>query len=598
MNGVLFMMTKLALSTKKINNEEIKSILINTSSFLTFFITSLLMIIVLYLLSGSIFIEIFKWLQFVLIIMALFFLLKKINIWLSFLISSLIYFVYISSFLFFIFTNFRLDFYFIFTNIGGISVFSLDFFVVILVVFAVSILNIVFLSKFEKIFSKNILFYIVALILLFFPAVFNMKNFDNEAIAFAKSIYQRDLVINHYQKYHQKLIEESKNNKNDIEKIIKKEDNYPKYLDNIIVINIESLNSYLVNEKITPNFLKIAKEGVLFKNFYGNSIETHLSQENMLCSLPTSFHFNLVQSGEDKSILCLPEIFNTLGYKTFFLKSYDLNFTRTGEFMNNIGFDEVHADDIMQKNDPKYIWGYREDVFYQRALDFFQKNKNENNFLYLQSGPTSHWPFFTPGGLENSVPYKNPKNHQERIANTTFLQDQYLKIAWERINEIFPEKNYTLIISGDHSWPIEIHKKNLFNQKNSFEENFRSSMIIILGNDEEYKDQQINSRYSQLNVMPSLLDLFNIDIIQDNFRSSFIKEMNGEKNKDKKIIFIQPYSDKYINIIKNNAKYQYNSKKETFLCFDLQNDPLELDGKVIGRTKEKNFDIIKKLLPL
>ena len=37
--------------------------------------------------------------------------------------------------------------------------------------------------------------------------------------------------------------------------------------------------------------------------------------------------------------------------------------------MNNIYFDEVHADDIMSEDDPRYLWGYREDVFYKKALE-------------------------------------------------------------------------------------------------------------------------------------------------------------------------------------------------------------------------------------
>lgn len=590
-------MIKLALYMLKISKLELKSIIVNTALLLIFLITNLMIVVTLSLISENILVEIFKWLQFMSLLSILFFLFKKINFVFSFLIVGILYFLYIIIFFFFIFTQIKLDFYFLFTNINGITIFLPKFFIALFIVFLVALINSGFVCKNIKLFRKNALFYIVALILIFFPTAFHIKDMDNEVIVFAKSIYNGDQIINYYQQYQQNLVGESIKNKNNISSLIEKNNDLPNYLDNIIIIHLESLNSFLVNQEITPNFLEIAKEGILFKNFYSNSVETHSSQENMLCSLPTSFYLNLVQGSQDNKVLCLPEIFKTLGYKNFFLKSYDLNFTKTGEFMKNIGFDEVHADDIMDISDPQYIWGYREDIFYERAFDFFEKNIGEKNFLYLQSGPTSHWPFFTPRGFENVVPYKNPINHQERLTNTTFLQDQYLKIAWQELNKIFPEKNYTLIISGDHSWPIEVHQNNVFNQKLSFEENFLSSMLIILGGDEKYKNMEIDTKYSQMDIMPSLLGLFDINIFQSDYQTSFIDELGGNKPINKKILFVQPYDKKYINIIVDEYKYQYNSNDETFLLFNLSKDPHELREKIIGKSQKENLNIIKKLLP-
>ena len=46
----------------------------------------------------------------------------------------------------------------------------------------------------------------------------------------------------------------------------------------------------------------------------------------------------------------------------------------------------------------------------------------KNNFLFLEVGPTNHWPFLTPKEFVDKVPYKKPKNQEERLKNTMFLQ--------------------------------------------------------------------------------------------------------------------------------------------------------------------------------
>src|SRR3989339_664363 len=258
---------------------------------------------------------------------------------------------------------------------------------------------------------------------------------------------------------------------------------------------------------------------------FGKSVQTILGQENILCSLPTSFYLNLSDNRDVSNILCLPEFFSNLDYKTFFMKSFDLNFAQTGKLMNDLKFNEVHATDIMKEGDKTYKWGYRDDIFWERAFDYLQENKKEKyNFAYIEVGPTNHWPFSTPEELRDLAPYKNPKNHQERFINTTFLQDMFLQIALDRIDKMFPEKNY--------------------------------------------------------------------------LAKSFMGEVGMGKYNKHKIVLVQPFATKYLNIIDQNFKFQYSVDKERWISFDLNTNPKEDSFNIVSAAPLNMLKSAKSFFPM
>src|SRR3989339_162968 len=390
--------------------------------FFIFLIFNCFLVAVLSVYSGSLWTEVYKWFQFAILSLVLFYVFYKLNRFFGFIFLFFINLVYLFLVSYFIVTGSHLSFAFLkmyFDHSALSLVFMYRWAVLFLVFF--SLLNIFgFLAIKNKILEKiHLVVVSFVFFVLIFLQIFCLGGLDSEVIGFAKSVYDQDRIIDYYQN--------------------------------------------------TPNFWKKAQEGIWFKKFYGNSVQTILGQENILCSLPTSFYLNLSDNRDVSNILCLPEFFSNLDYKTFFMKSFDLNFAQTGKLMNDLKFNEVHATDIMKEGDKTYKWGYRDDIFWERAFDYLQENKKEKyNFAYIEVGPTNHWPFSTPEELRDLAPYKNPKNHQERFINTTFLQDMFLQIALDRIDKMFPEKNYTLFILGDHSWPAEIHKGNNFNEKESF----------------------------------------------------------------------------------------------------------------------------------
>lgn len=586
---------------KTINNFLNSYVFLISAAFF-YIISNFFIIQTLFLFSGNFWVELAKCLQIIFVILIILFILKKSNRFLVFGIIFSIYFLYLILIGYYVFTSARLDFPFFKRNFLSFGDIISNYYIYLLLLVALAFINSIFVYKIKFIFNKKYSKPAVIILAGFVLFTFFYKNssLNNEVIVFAKTIYAPSKVIEYYQQYRDKLISESVSNNEKISAEIKnkKSDILPGYLDNIIILHLESLNGFLVNATNTPVFSGLAKEGIFFPKFYNNSVQTILTYETILCSLPSSFDMNLVNEKLGHDILCLPNFLKKFGYRNYHFKGgIYLTSARTEDLMEMIGFDELHNTDIMQKSDPQYLWGHREDIYYQRVFEYLKKNAlPKKNFYYIDVGATNHWPFTTPKDLKNEVPYPEPKNHQQRLINTSFLQDKYLKTAWEEINKLFPDKNYTLLILGDHAWPAEIHPKNIFNEQNAFEENFTTSMILMIG--DKYQNKIINEKYNQTDILPTLIELFNITPPNNQIRQSLLKAINNENLPPADILQIQPYGDRFINVIKDNLKYQYNSAKNNFILCDLANDPEEKNCTTIGQNNTDDLGIISKLLPL
>ncbi len=114
----------------------------------------------------------------------------------------------------------------------------------------------------------------------------------------------------------------------------------------------------------------------------------------------------------------------------------------------------------------------------------------------------------------------------------------------------------------------------------------------------KYKNLTLISPYSQMDIMPSILDALSFEFPENNFRKSFLSELNGSDQRFHSLILIQPFSKFYINIIKNNLKYQYNLLDKNIILYNLKTDPQEKNPQIIQNTPENSFSLIKKLLKI
>lgn len=371
----------------------------------------------------------------------------------------------------------------------------------------------------------------------------------------------------------------------------------------IIVVQLESLNGSLVSNKITPNFLKIADEGVYLKTMQSNSVNSIRSLEGALCGLIPSLSLDVSRMNPETARLnCLPKILAQTGYKTFFFMSDDvLNDTRP--FVSKLGFDEVHFEDIMRAGDPRLRWGYKDDIFLQRVFEYLKKYKDEKIFAFVDLS-TNHFPFFDLSRIEipeynNIVPYPNPLSFKEKLENTSYIQDIFLGEFYEKIYKNNYAESTDLIIFSDHSWPYGIHPNNIFNENFAYQENLTIPFIFVPAKLVSYRfalGSQYDNIFSQYDIPSTVLNLLDIP---DNFhKTSFLPLLlkDARVTIDKKCaISTQPYSGGYISLVRYPEKYIYSLKENIVLFYNLDSDKNETDPK-IEEISQQNIEILSECL--
>ncbi len=360
--------------------------------------------------------------------------------------------------------------------------------------------------------------------------------------------------------------------------------------DVVFFIKQESLNGLLTGSKITPQLLRAAQDGVLFEKQYANSIQSIRGYECILCGVPPSMteaFSDLYPPDDFKQLGCLPQIFKSLGYRPFYFFGGSRN-PRISRFAQSIGFEKVLTDEIVRPGDVKFDWGYREDIYFNRVHEYLQKRHPKDKlFVFIDTGATNHDPFeVLDDKLLNKIPFPKPKTFEERLSNTTFVQDAYFGGFYDFFLKHYAHRG-TLLAVSDHAWPIPLHEFNVYNERGAFEENFLISMLFVPPKSRS-RDFSVGStvslRFSQMDIVPTILDLIGIDqdcMLGESFAPWLLEAQKSQRTRSLKTkISIQPYGGGYISAIQYPQKYLFDVLGRKVRVYDLDRDPQELSPVV------------------
>jgi lipoteichoic acid synthase len=183
---------------------------------------------------------------------------------------------------------------------------------------------------------------------------------------------------------------------------------------NIVVLVIESWSAYHsaywsgLNDW-TPRLDEIARKSLSFRNFHSGGPNT---MEGLM-ALFTGRDFALpiakpipaapFETAWGLSI-SLPRLLKSEGYHTAFLTSGNLAFTRTGEWLKNIGFDYVEGHEyIGYKGIERHQFeSVADDVLYNRVIKYIGEVGIESPLFLVVETVSSHHPFVHPYTKERS----------------------------------------------------------------------------------------------------------------------------------------------------------------------------------------------------
>ncbi|NJB81786.1 arylsulfatase [Wenyingzhuangia aestuarii] len=191
---------------------------------------------------------------------------------------------------------------------------------------------------------------------------------------------------------------------------------------------------------------------------------------------------------------------------------------QTPDFWNNDYFDDTYY----KNGEPKKYKGYCTDIFFNEALRFIKKNKDQPFFCYLAPN-APHGPYNVPVEYYNK--YKNisadklTEKQKRFYGMITNIDDNFGKLR-DALTELKIADNTILIFMTDNGTSAGYSRdgKKGYNagmrgtKGSPYEGGHRVPFFIHWKNGKLSKSKDINQLTAQIDIMPTLADLCNIDL--------------------------------------------------------------------------------------
>ena len=191
---------------------------------------------------------------------------------------------------------------------------------------------------------------------------------------------------------------------------------------NVLVILLESWTADIIeplggDSGVAPRFTRLAKDGLLFTNFYSTGFRTEQGLCALLSAFPSQPKTTIIRNyGKFDRLPSMVKDLGEVGYSSTYWYAGNIEFANTRAYLEAMGFDKVHDEHsfpISKRTD----WGaYDEELF---SFHVKEAGQERRPFFHLLMTSTSHEPFDAPvhEGFEgNDQPqmYRNTVHYTDR----------------------------------------------------------------------------------------------------------------------------------------------------------------------------------------
>jgi len=362
---------------------------------------------------------------------------------------------------------------------------------------------------------------------------------------------------------------------------------------------------------VTPRFDALAEEGVLFRHFYSNGILTSHALLSSLFSvhpfLGTTHQTRLFgerrQSSDlvDYRFIGLAELLQNRGYHTAFMDSTTHSFEKQDQFLRKNAFATiVGRDDINQFSKGKQSsWGGHDEFLLRHAARWLEEEDRKGKPLFLTLFTiTNHHPWHIPEGSQLRLFEEIPEGPLRQFSKTMHYTDHCLGEFIETLKKKNLLNKSIVFVLGDHGQPMGEHGNDSIQLK-LYEENIHVP-LLILAEGRLNAPKKIDCIGSQVDLMPTMLDLLGIKAINHGMGASLLRGAPVRK-----AFFHNPQVGFYLGCIEGRYKWiqSQHVQKETEL-YDLEADPLEEHNKAmvlpdvverLGKSAESIFQFTTEL---
>lgn len=355
---------------------------------------------------------------------------------------------------------------------------------------------------------------------------------------------------------------------------------------NVILIAIESfsgdfLKAFGNKDNLTPNYDKLANEGIFFTNLYATGTRTVRGMEALTLSVPPTPGNSIVRRPDNQNLFSVATIFKEKNYQPYFIYGGDGYFDNMNNFFGGQGFDIVDrnrgnplSDEIKTQrfnipdNEVSFenAWGICDEDLYKQSIKYADKSSKINKpFFQFVMTTSNHKPYTFPAGkIDLPQGDRNGAVKYTDYALGKFLADAKTK-PWF--------KNTVFVIVADHcassagKWEINIDKHHI------------PAIIYNL----PQKAEKINRLTSQIDLMPTLFGYLGWNYTT----SLYGKDINQTKIGDERA-FIGNY--RTLGMLKGNIFTQIDDRKK------VKQFTVKDSDKSLKEIKSKNPQLVSETI--
>ena len=280
---------------------------------------------------------------------------------------------------------------------------------------------------------------------------------------------------------------------------------------NLIFILAESFNTISINKEITPNLYRLFSEGFTFNNYYNPLYPVSTADGQYLTDIslfPSDAVHSLQKVNNNYIPYSLGNVFKSMNYITYSFHDYDYKYYGRDKYYPNMGYDTfLGVGNGLMKDT-------RSD--YDMAKSSINYYINDSKFLVYYLTISGHALY----NSDNKIAKKNYdklKNYNYSDSVKYYMSTQieldkmigYLFLSLEKKGIL---DDTVIVLLPDHI-PYGLNEKemNELSKYNVFDEfeKYHSSMVIY--NKEINKYHQSNNYCSNIDMLPTLLNLFGYD---------------------------------------------------------------------------------------
>ena len=285
---------------------------------------------------------------------------------------------------------------------------------------------------------------------------------------------------------------------------------------NLIFILAEGFNSIAVDEHLTPTLYQLVHEGFEFTNYYSPVFLSTTGGEfqAMTSLIPTQEILGMWRNNNPYLPYSIGNSFASIGYNTSSYHNWSYKYYGRNKTMTTLGFSNFLACGNGLETKMNCDWLPSDIDLFEQTIDNYTKKEPFVSYYISVSG---HAPYVLSDG--NSIAKKN----QHLVENLPYSDSVKAYIACQLelesalkllISSLEKQKildDTVIVLTGDH-YPYtltidEINELSKYQRDETIEVNH--SNLIIWNN--KNKPKKITKVTSQLDVLPTILNLFGIE---------------------------------------------------------------------------------------